>query len=128
MRIERLARDTGLDHAIHILGMDRENGVHLLEIEGNAARWRIHMPLQRTARTKGDHRHTVLGADAHDRLHLFGGGGTDHRIRGLVAQPCGCMRVLFAQSLTRLQPGTEPLAPHLYRGCDAGFVACQNFG
>ena len=47
MRVQRLARDTWLNHDIHILGTDPKNAVHLTEINTNSPRGCIHMPLKR---------------------------------------------------------------------------------
>ena len=109
MGIERLARHTGLDRGIHIIGIDRENGVHILEINRYAPMRRIHMPLKRGAGAKGDDRHAILRANAHDLLHLGRITRTKHRIGGLVGQPCGGMRMLVAQGLPGFDPFTEML-------------------
>ena len=47
--VELLARDARLDHAIEIFGMDRENAVHVLQVDADAAARRIDLAFERGA-------------------------------------------------------------------------------
>ena len=59
MRVERLAGDAGLDHAIEVLGVDGEHAVHAREIDANAAVQRIDVAFQRRAGAEADDRRVV---------------------------------------------------------------------
>ena len=67
-----LARHAGLDDAVEILGIDLDDAVHARDVERDAAARRVDVPFERRAGAEGDHRHAMLGADAHDLLHLLG--------------------------------------------------------
>ena len=87
MLVERLAGDAGLDHAVEILGIDREHAVHVAQVDADAAARRIDLPLQRGSGAEGDHRHAVRGADAHHVLDVRGLLREHHRVRRLARQP-----------------------------------------
>ncbi len=73
MRVELLARDAGLDQAIHVLGAELLDGGHGREVEGDAAAHRVHVALERGAGAEGRERHAVRVAEARDLRHLLGG-------------------------------------------------------
>ena len=55
-------------------------------VERDAAARRVDMAFERGADAEGDDRHAMLGADAHDLLHLLGRFGPDDavgRLRGI---------------------------------------------
>ena len=108
MLVERLAGDAGLDHAVEVLGMDREHPVHVAQIDADAAGGRIDLPLQRGAGAERDHGNAVFGADPHHVLDIGGLLRHHHRVRRLGRQPGGGMGVLFAHRLRGDQPVAEP--------------------
>ena len=59
MLVELFAGDARFDDAIQILGMDRENPVHVAKVEANAAARRIDLAFERGSGAERDHRHTV---------------------------------------------------------------------
>ena len=72
MGIELLAGDARFDAAIEIAGIHFENGVHLRQIDGNAAKRRREMAFERSSRAIGNDRHRELPAHLHNALHFVG--------------------------------------------------------
>src|ERR1700722_16478066 len=104
--VERLARDAGLDDAVEILGVNREQAVHVAEIERDAPARRIDLAFERSTDAKRDHWHARRGAQPHHLLHIFGGLREHHRIRWLIRYPSDRIAVLLANRLR----GDEPVA------------------
>ena len=121
--VELLARDAGLDRAVEILGIDLEHAVHARRVERDAAARRVDMAFERGADAEGDDRHAVLGADAHDLLHLLGGFGQDDAVRRLRRDVGRGVGVLLADRLAGLEALAEALLQDAERGGDAGLVA-----
>ncbi len=82
------------------------------------------MAFQRRADAKRDHRHAVLGTDAHDLLHLLGAFGKGDAIRRLQRNIGRGVRMLFAQRLPGLEALAEPLLEDAEHGGNSGFIAC----
>src|SRR5262249_5883578 len=78
------------------------------QINADAAGGRIDLALQRGAGTERDHRHAVLGAQAHHVLDVFGFLRHHHGIRRLRGEPRSGMGMLLAHRLRRDQPVAEP--------------------
>jgi len=99
MRVERLARDAGLDDAIEILGVDREDAVHAAGVDRKPAIERIDMSFQRRAGAERHHRRVVPRADLDGVDDVLGGLGEQHRVGRRVGQPGQRMAVLLAHRL-----------------------------
>ena len=97
--VERLAGDAGLDHAVEIFRVHRQDPVHVAEIDRNAAERRVDVAFERGADAERDHRHATIGADAHDLLHIAGALRKHHRVGRLVGHPGQRIAVLFANGL-----------------------------
>jgi hypothetical protein len=65
--VELLVRHPGLDHAIKVLGIDRDYALHVAQIDAHPAERRVDVALERGAGAIGDDRDPVAGADLHDR-------------------------------------------------------------
>ena len=106
--IELLARDAGLYQAVEVGGVDLAHGVHLHEIEGDAAAQRGDVALERCAGAVGDHGHALLRADRDDGADLLGGAWERHPVgrRALV------IGLVAAMLLAHGQGGAEPVAQH----------------
>lgn len=88
LRVERQPCQPRLDRAIHVLDTHVEQRIHLAQVEahGTATR-RDNVSLERSAGSKRDKRHTMLGAKPHDGLHLLsrpGIGDCRRRLRRVV--------------------------------------------
>ena len=68
------AGDAGLNHAIHIFGVDRQDAVHAAKIDRDAAPDGQCVAFERGADTPGYDGAAVFRADPDDLLHLFGRG------------------------------------------------------
>ena len=90
MFVELLARDTGLDAAIQILGVDLQHPVHAHHVDGNATLDGLHLAFQGRAGAEGNDRDTGGRAqldDFRDFFRRFGetdGGGRFGRMPALV--------------------------------------------
>ena len=60
MLVELLAGDARLDDAVEVLGMHREDAVHVAEIDRDAAGRRVDLAFERAAGAERDHRHAML--------------------------------------------------------------------
>ena len=87
MLVELLAGDAGLDDAVEILGVDRDNRVHARAVEREAAMRRVDMAFQRRAHPEGRDRRVVPGAEFHRVDHVVSGFGEHDRVRRLVLEP-----------------------------------------
>ena len=126
--VELLAGDAGLDGAVEVLRVDREDAVHAHQVERDAARGRVDVAFERGAGAVGDHGHPVVGADADDVGDLGGGVGEGHGVGGLGRDPGGGVAVLVADRLPGLEPVAEALAQDRGDGRDGGGVARQRGG
>ena len=114
--VQRLAGDAGLDHAIEILRMDRDNSVHLREVDADAAKGRVDMALQGCARAEGDYRDAMCCTEFDDCGDLVGILCEDDRIRRLVLAPGEGMGVLAPNSFVQAQSFAEALLQGLRDG------------
>ena len=73
LRVQRLARDAGLDDAVEIFGMNGEHLVHASDVEADAAMRRVHMALERRARAERNDRGVMRRADLHAVDDVFAG-------------------------------------------------------
>ena len=104
MLVELFSRDPRLDDAIEILGVNRNDTIHVAEIEADAAARRVDLAFQRRSGAKADDRHALIGAQAHDLLHIFGRLRKYHRIRRLIGNPGERVAVLLANRLRSDEP------------------------
>ena len=125
--VQVLARHARLDAAVEVAGIHLEDAVHAHQVDGDAARRRVDLALQRGSRAEGDHRHMVLGADAHHLLHVVGGAGKDHRVRRLVRNIGRGVGVLLAHRRCRRKTLAETLLEDADRRRDSGLVAFAVF-
>jgi hypothetical protein len=107
MLVDLLTGDAGLDHAIEILGVDRQHFVHVAEIDRDAAEGRVHMTFERGAGAERNHRHAAGGAEPH-HLGNFGLGlGEQHGVGRLALEPSQRVGVLLTQRLTEREAVAE---------------------
>ena len=111
MLVELLEGDAGFHRGVEIGIVDLDHPVHAHHVDGDAARHRHHLTLQRAADAEGNHRHPVARADAHDLRHLGDGTGEGDRIRRAGAMPAFVVSVLpahrFGGGATLAQQDTE---------------------
>ncbi len=79
LALEPLAVVAGLDVADHLVGVDADQLVHPLEVDGDAATQRDHAAADAGAAAVGDHRHAQGAGQADDLRHFAGRLGPDHR-------------------------------------------------
>ena len=120
MAVQLHAGDAGLDRAIQVLRIDRQDRVHPAEVERNAAVRRVHLALQRGAGAERDDGHAILGAKPHDVLHLAGGLRIDDRVGQLRRVPGHGIRMLGAQRLRGRDTLAEPAPKRLDHLQDRG--------
>ena len=94
--VQRDAVHAGLHDAVEVLDVDGQDPVHLRDVQRDAAVQRRDVALQRRARAEGDERDAVGGARVHDRDHVVGRAGEDHRIGGRARVPALVATVLLA--------------------------------
>ncbi len=99
MLVELLAGDAGLDHAIEIVGVDGENGVHAREVERDAAMRGVDMAFERRADAERNDRRVVPGAELDQVDHVIFVFGEHHRVRRLVLEPGQRVAVRLADRL-----------------------------
>ena len=105
-RVELLAGDAGLDHAVQVLGMDGQDPVHAGEVDGDAALQRCHVALERGAGPERDHRHAMRGTAGDDAADILGRGRERHRVGQVQRMVALAAAVLLAQGCR----GAEPVA------------------
>ena len=81
------------------------------------------MPFERRPGAEGNDRHAVVGAGAHDILHVLGGLGEDDAIGRLAGNIGRGVGMLLADRAAGLQSLAEPLFQNAEHGGDAVFVA-----
>ena len=79
MRFQFLARDAGLDLAIHVLGVDREDALHPREIQADTPKRGIEVPFQRRADAERNNRRAAFAAQIDDFDDFLGAFRKDHR-------------------------------------------------
>src|ERR1700691_1143393 len=104
MLVELFPRDSRLDDAIEIFGVNRNDAIHVAEIEADAAARRVDLAFQRSSGAEADDRHALIRAQTHDLLHLFGRLRKHHRIRRLIGNPGERVAVLLAHRLRSDKP------------------------
>ena len=108
MVVERLPRDTRLDHAVEILRMHGEDAVHAGKVERDAAKGRVDLTFERGASAERDHRHARLGAQPHHLDHLRRRLSEDHCVGRLAFDPSQRVGVLLAQRRASREAIGEP--------------------
>lgn len=110
MLVELLAPHAGLDGAVEILGIDRQDHVHLRHVDADPAAHRGDIALDRGAGAEGDDRHLRLDAEPDDLDHLLGAARKGDRVR----QHCGEMglaaAVLKPHRLAEVKPVADDAA------------------
>jgi hypothetical protein len=87
--------------------MHRQDAVHVLQVDRDAAERRVGMALERGAGAERDHRDMMPCADAHGLLHLLGALRKHHRVRRCDRMPGRDVGMLFAHRLRRDEPVAE---------------------
>src|SRR5262249_61206310 len=99
--VKLLAGDTGLDHAIEVCLVHRDDTVHARQVERDAAEWRVDMTFERGTGAKWNYGHARRRAELHDirdfglRLSKYDGVGR------FASKPGESVGVLLAQSVAR---------------------------
>ncbi len=86
LALEALAVEAGLDVADHLVGVDADQLVHPLEIDGDAAAQRDDAAAHAGAAAVRHHRHLQRAGQADDGRHLAGRLGPDHRAGQVVGR------------------------------------------
>ena len=123
--VELLAGDAGLDHAVEVLGMDGEHAVHVAKVDRDAAERRVDLALERGAGAERDHRHAMLGADAHELLHVLLPLRKHDGVGRLVGDPGHGVGVLLAHRLRGHQAVAERRGERRDRGSTAFGAAAR---
>ena len=108
VRIERLARYAGLDDAIEILGVDRENPVHAAAVQRESAVERVDVAFERCADAERHNRRIMRRANAHGVDHVLAALGEHDSVRRRVRQPGQRMAMLHPHGLGRHELVAEP--------------------
>jgi hypothetical protein len=94
MSVQSLAGHASLDAAIEVIAADVNYGVHVREIEANAAMRRLDLPLQRCPYAIRDYRHAMVAAgcdnafDIGSRININHGIGSHQVMHALTAAVC----------------------------------------
>src|SRR6185295_15697762 len=107
MLVERLARHAGLDRAIDVGPMHRNDAVHAREVERDAAEGRVDMTFERGSGAERYDRHARRCAELHHLRYFRLGLGEHDSIWGLASEPGECVGVLLAQGLAHRESIAE---------------------
>ena len=110
MRIQFLAPHAGLNDAVEILGVDREDRVHPREVDADPAENRKRVALDRRTRAERYDRHAGSHAQPHAVGDFLGRRGKDDRVRQGLREMRLARAVLAADALAHRQRVAETLA------------------
>ena len=116
--VQRLACHPGLHRGIHVLGVDRQNLIHLRQIDAHAAVNGQDMPFERGAGAVGNHRHAMTATKIHNGYDFLGAVRKHH----CIGQGMWVAGLILAVMLAYGSGGAEALAQLLLQG------ACQRLG
>ena len=116
MLVELVARDAGLDAAVHVGLADVEDARHARQVERDAAAHRRHVAFQRGAGAPGHHRHVRGVAQRQQLRRLVRGLDERHRVRHHRRLGVLAVRVVLAQAGV----GGDALAQEVAGGGDHG--------
>jgi hypothetical protein len=124
--VQLFPRDAGLDNAVEVRLVDRDDLVHAREVDGDAAARRIQVTFERRAGAERNDRRLVARGDADDFLHFLGRDRPNDGVGRLIFQPRERMAMLATDGLAGLEALAEALAKDVDRGRAIRLRRCRS--